>query len=220
MQGNTPIALAIVVGFGLVAMAIYASGTPATVAGTPEKQQPETPKDLESPLRTENRNLYGDPGAATTIVEFSDFECPFCSRVHPTIKRLVDESNGTINWEYRHLPLPMHRNAELAAVMSECVARSQGNDAFWSFSDTVFENQRSINADFMTTAATALGITESDLNTCIADPAIMERVTSDVAVARAYGGSGTPFSLIVTSDGSVTPVSGALPYERWLPLIN
>lgn len=61
---------------------------------------------MQTKLIASDRNLYGSPRADITIVEFSDVECPFCARVHPTIERLVDESDGQINWEYRHLPLP------------------------------------------------------------------------------------------------------------------
>ena len=75
-----------------------------------------------------------------TVIEYSDFECPFCSRVHPTLDRLAEE-NDNVTWVYRHLPLSFHPQALPAAIASECVAQEEGNDAFWQFADTIFANQ-------------------------------------------------------------------------------
>ncbi|MEL6803246.1 MAG: thioredoxin domain-containing protein, partial [Bacteroidota bacterium] len=94
------IPLAIVIGAAMVAVSIVythaispqvQSGSAAQVAG-----------DLMA-TREDNRAIYGDIAAPVTIVEFSDYQCPYCSRLHPTLKQIVDESGGGINWEYRHL---------------------------------------------------------------------------------------------------------------------
>jgi len=57
---------------------------------------------------SKNDHIYGNPGAAITLVEYSDYECPFCKRFHPTAKKLVDQSDGKVNWVYRHFPLAFH----------------------------------------------------------------------------------------------------------------
>lgn len=82
----------------------------------------------------------GSATPAIAIVEYSDFECPYCSRIHTTLDQLVEE-NDNIAWAYRHLPLGFHAQAVPAAVASECVAASEGNEGFWSFADTLFANQ-------------------------------------------------------------------------------
>jgi len=90
----------------------------------------------------ETDHVAGNPDAPITIIEYSDFQCPFCSRAHPTVARVVEESDGEINWVYRHFPLTnIHPAAYPASVASECVAELAGNDAFWVFTDTLFALQ-------------------------------------------------------------------------------
>ncbi|MCA9351575.1 DsbA family protein [Patescibacteria group bacterium] len=92
-------------------------------------------------LDTMTDHYRGSDDPQITIIEYSDLQCPFCSQVHPTLSRIVDE-NPNVAWVYRHLPLSsIHPQAMPAAVASECVATNEGNDAFWEFADTVFENQ-------------------------------------------------------------------------------
>jgi hypothetical protein len=85
-------------------------------------------------------HILGNPTTAqVTIIEYSDFECPFCARFHPTLKKIVTESNGNVAWVYRQFPLvQIHQNAFERAVASECVAKIKGNDAFWKYADLLF----------------------------------------------------------------------------------
>lgn len=172
-------------------------------------------------VRTEARHLYGSESAARTIVEFSDLECPFCARLHPTLKRVVDESNGTINWEYRHLPLPSHRNARAAAVASECVAKLTKPENFWPFVDVLLENIGKATPDFLLTEALKFGVSKTAYTQCLTDASIMALVDADLDKARELGGTGTPFSLIVDNETkSAQVVSGAVPYEEWQRLLT
>ena len=83
----------------------------------------------------------GSPNPTITIIEYSDFECPFCARIHTTLDQLVKE-NSNLAWVYRHLPLDnIHPLATPAALASECVAREEGNEGFWQFADTIFADQ-------------------------------------------------------------------------------
>jgi len=81
-------------------------------------------------------HMLGNPDAKITIIEYSDYECPFCKRFHPTIERIVKESGGNVNWIYRHYPL--HQNSFERLIAAECVAQLKGNDAFWKYSDLLF----------------------------------------------------------------------------------
>ena len=224
-QTNT-IAVSIALGFLMVAAAIYFSGNTVVPIGNEQgvrggSQNIALAGADETPRRSgDNRLLYGNPDAATTIVEFSDFECPFCARLHPTLKQVVNESGGEVNWEYRHLPLAMHRNADDAALVGECIARELGNESFWEYSDKVFANVRSLSPDFLNGLAVELGFDSEALESCINEPEVMEQVERDVATAVSLGGQGTPFSVIVYPDGSTRPVSGALPYENWQSLLS
>jgi protein-disulfide isomerase len=214
-ENATP--LAIFFGFLLVALAIYFEGLPISAKG----QHFNSDNDKEIGRRDlASKNLYGNPKAKTSIVEFSDFECPFCSRVHPVIKKIVDESDGQINWEFRHLPLPSHKNAQIAAEASECVARLADNEAFWNYSQKLFDNQTNINQTNLENFALEFGVSKNDLTNCMSSSEIKNQVSRDADIARKLGGTGTPFSMIVREDGTTQPVSGALPHNQWMPLLK
>jgi protein-disulfide isomerase len=219
----TPIA--VIVGCCVIAVAlVFADFSGSNPAPSPRAAAPTAPTpavfENVAVFRTESRHVYGNPDAKITIVEFSDFECPFCARLHPTLKQLVDQSNGEINWEYRHLPLPNHVNARPAAIASECVARHAGNDAFWSYSDLILKNIGQANADFLRREALARGVTSEQYDSCITDPAMAALVDADAAVPAQYGGTGTPFSIVVdNSTQTGRPVSGAVPLPEWQRII-
>jgi len=82
----------------------------------------------------------GSANPEITIIEYSDFECPFCSRIHGTLEQLVQENNN-LTWVYRNLPLGFHEQAMPAAIAAECVAREEGNEGFWIFTDAIFADQ-------------------------------------------------------------------------------
>ena len=88
-----------------------------------------------TPVDPEADHIRGDKDAAFTIIEYSDFECPFCSRHHPTLKQLI-EDEPDVNWVYRHFPLGFHASAQRAAEASEC-ANEQGK--FWEYTDMIYE---------------------------------------------------------------------------------
>lgn len=218
------IPLAIVVGSVLIAGAVYfkdydsAPAAQQPIVQKPPAQQgglPSIVNDVDV-FRKEARHLYGSTDAAITIVEFSDFECPFCARLSPTLKKIVDESNGSINWEYRHLPLPMHQNAGPAALASECVAKHVSNEAFWAYSDVLLSNIGKANATFLKAEAVKLGVPSATYDSCLIDPAIKALVDSDTNAVAAFGQQGTPYSIVVNNaDKSGRPVVGAVPYEQW-----
>ncbi|MEK7510134.1 MAG: thioredoxin domain-containing protein [Patescibacteria group bacterium] len=91
---------------------------------------------------TENDHIRGSFNAPVTLVEFSDFQCPFCARFHPTVQQALQEYGDKVRWVYKHFPLDqIHPQATPAAEASECIAEQKGNEGFWEFADAVFENQ-------------------------------------------------------------------------------
>lgn len=96
--------------------------------------------DRIRPFEIDNDHYKGSNNPNITIIEYSDFECPFCSRVHGTLDQVV-KNNNDITWVYRHLPLSFHPQAMPSAIISECIADQAGNEAFWEFSDIIFEDQ-------------------------------------------------------------------------------
>lgn len=83
-----------------------------------------------------NDHVYGNPNASITVIEYSDFECPYCKSFHSTMKKIVAESDGNVNWIYRHFPL--HQTSFEKLVAAECVTQVKGNDAFWEYTDLLF----------------------------------------------------------------------------------
>lgn len=165
-------------------------------------------------------HIRGNPDAAITLVEFSDLECPFCKSFHPTMKRIVEEFDD-VRWVYRHFPLTsIHSEAQDAAVASECVAKIGGNDAFWQFTDAVFENQDRLSAALYKEIAEELGLDTEAFSSCFANKETLDDVNADLKEAIASGGGGTPFSVIILPDGQLTSFSGALSYENVTVLLD
>lgn len=91
------------------------------------------------PLTTEDHVLGNVETAQVTIIEYSDFECPYCKNYNTTLNKIISESNGNIAWVYRHFPLvQIHANALEKAAAADCVAQLKGNDAFWKYKDLLF----------------------------------------------------------------------------------
>ena len=188
----------------------------------------ERPRQLarNAPAPNKNDHIYGDPGAPVTLIEYSDFECPFCKRFHATVKRLVDESDGKVNWVYRHFPIDqLHPvKARREAVASECANELGGNEAFWKFADRFFEltpsNNRTDIDVVLPQIAREIGLEESQFIACLDSGKHDKRIEEDLQSAGASGGRGTPWSIIVSKNGKRYPLSGAQPYEAVKRLVD
>ena len=216
MNTNTSIiAGAVIVAGAIIAGAIIFSGDDTSsplAASAPIDQR----KQIEiRPVDIDTDHIKGNPEASVTIVEFSDLECPFCGRLHPTLTKIIEEFPDDVRWVYRHFPLTsIHSRAMSAAIASECVAREAGNTAFWEFIDSVFASQNRIGDSLYLQIAENIGIPRTTFQTCLQDKTIISLVDEDRREATSAGASGTPFSIIIAADGRFLPFSGALPYEQ------
>jgi protein-disulfide isomerase len=168
---------------------------------------------------TNNVPMTGPADAKVTIVEYSDFQCPYCSRAHVTVKELLKQYDGKIKVAYKHLPLTnIHNWAESAALASVCVYK-QKPDAFWQFSDYFFTNQQTIKAETFDAKlqefSTQSGLKYDDLKKCMADPETKQKVSADTAEAGKLGLSSTPSFVI---NGKT--VVGAVPLEDFKQAID
>ncbi|KPJ85022.1 hypothetical protein AMJ57_04795, partial [Parcubacteria bacterium SG8_24] len=159
---------------------------------------------------SEADHVRGAADASVTLIEYSDFECPFCSRFHPTMKQIMDEFEGQVRWVYRHYPLGFHAEARPAALASEC-AGEQGK--FWEYADELYENQSSLGEDYYEELAAELGLNMSQFRSCLSSEKYGSKVSGDLSGGTAAGVQGTPGTIILGADGSAQLVPGALPFE-------
>ncbi|MBL7051665.1 MAG: thioredoxin domain-containing protein [Nanoarchaeota archaeon] len=128
-----------------------------------------------------------------TIIEFSDFECPYCERGYWTMELIMEEYGDRVNLVFKNYPLSFHANAQAAAEASEC-AYDQG--LFWEYHDILFENQDLIDADYIVSAAEEIGLDMDTFNSCLESGEKTDLVTADMAAASSLGITGTPSFLV------------------------
>lgn len=171
-------------------------------------------------------HIYGRPDALVSLIEYSDFECPFCKRFHPTAKRAVDSSRGQINWVYRHFPLEFHNPlAQKEAEASECAGALGGNEAFWRYADLIYERTRSngngLSPKSLTPFAGEIGLDEGEFRKCLEEGRFTARVQEDYDEGVRIGITGTPGNIVLNNEtGDVAPAPGAIPYEALREVID
>lgn len=176
--------------------------------------------DIRPP--SSNDHIIGSPTAPIVLVEYSDFQCPFCQMIYPTLKKIVSESNGQIAWVYREFPLSsIHPQAMPAANAAECIASQLGSAGFWRYADAVFSNQQQLSPAYSRQLAQQFGADMTKYDQCIASSQFQQVIDKDTAEAEAVGGNGTPFTVVInTKTGKAAPVSGALPYAQIMSVIK
>jgi len=162
---------------------------------------------------TDQDHIRGNPNAAISLVEFSDFECPFCGRLHPTLQQLLTQYDGQINLVYRHFPLTsIHPNAQKSAEASECAAE-QGK--FWEYHDILFENQTALRVDNLKSYAGQLGLSQSQFDSCLDTGKYASKVAEHQREGQAAGVTGTPGTFV---NGQL--VRGAVPITTFQQIIE
>lgn len=213
-QNGYGVPIAIVIAGLLIAGAVFWTGNNGKVASDTASNDTARQPSGDFRMPDETDHVRGNPDASIAIVEFSDLECPFCAQIHPTLTRIVEE-NDDVKWVFRHFPLSaIHSRALSAAVASECIAKLSGNDAFWSFTDTAFENQRQLGDAWYKEQAASFGIDSSEFKSCLNDKRVVSDIQTDLDEATGTGGRGTPYVVVVTASGKLMPFSGALPYAQ------
>jgi protein-disulfide isomerase len=148
----------------------------------------------------------GPADAPVTIVEFSDFQCPFCARVVPTLEQVKEKYGDKVRLVYRHFPLGMHPNAPKAAEAAMC-AEEQGK--FWEMHDLMFEEQQQLAVADLKAKAERLELDTDQFNQCLDSGKYKAEVQADMQAGQRAGVTGTPAMFI---NGRL--VSGAVPVEQ------
>lgn len=209
----------ILIGFAMIAAAIYFSGgingkAPAT--GT--DQQPEATTNEPIKPVSDKDHIQGNPNAPIVFVEYSDFDCPFCKKFHEeTMTKIMNEfgPTGKVALVYRHFPLEqLHPNAPKLALASECIAEQGGNDAFWKFADLVF-GERAVNEQTniakLPDYAKQSGVDVTKFNTCMTEDRYSSVVQADFTDGVNAGVQGTPHTFVLVG-GQQAVISGAQSY--------
>src|SRR5215470_3405739 len=170
---------------------------------------------LEAPrqkIATADSPYQGPANAPIELVEFSDFQCPYCYRAHPTVKQVLNTYGNKVRFVYRNYPLPNHPNAFPAAEAAQC-ANEQGQ--FWAYHDRLFADQTKLGEADLKASAAALGMDAGRFNACLDSHKYKERVDADMRAGVEAGVDGTPAFFI---NGRM--LSGAQPYDEFKKVID
>ena len=173
--------------------------------------------DEDSPVPVSSKDpMWGNRNAPVTIVQFSDFQCPYCSKVEPSIDQLkTTYGPDKIRVIWKNKPLPFHPNAKPAAEAAAGVFALAGSDGFWKFHDTAFKNQSSLSPASYETWAQAAGADMAKFKAGIAAHTWADKVEKDDAIAGQLNVQGTPAAFI---NGVL--LSGAQPYDKFKAVVD
>ncbi|MFK7984623.1 MAG: DsbA family protein [Sandaracinaceae bacterium] len=193
---------------------------PAEPANAPAKAPPQARRQPDPAaiyrVPVGDSPVKGNANALVTIVEFSEFQCPFCSRVGPTITQIQERFGDDVRIVFKHNPLPFHDNAMPAAEAAMEVQAQAGDEAFFRFHDTLFANQRELTRENLEQWAEALGgINMGRFRAALDNHTHREAIQADQTLARSLGASGTPAFFINGRN-----LRGAQPFPAFESVIN
>lgn len=200
----------------------YLEGKGGTaVAGTGTNPAPRTnPQAAPTPGKikpvSDNDHIRGDKNAKVTLVEYSDFQCPFCKQFHPTMQQVMKDYQGKVRWVYREFPLEaIHPRARPAANAAECVSALGGNDKFWAYADKLFEGApESLTDDKFKEIAVSIGIDGAKLQDCYSNKKYDNKIGDDLKDGQTGGITGTPGTVVIDAKGNSSLIPGALPLDN------
>ena len=214
------IATAVLAVLLIISIFTYGFRGAPTVTGTTVKETVKEAVKEPTPSPTEPKAEVGaddDPvkGPATakiTIIEFSDFQCPFCARAVPTMEQIFKTYGDKVRLVYRDFPLSFHQYAQKSAEAAEC-ADEQGK--FWEYHDSLFANQNALDIDSLKKYASDTKLDTAKFNECLDSGKYAEEVQKDFKDGQSAGVRGTPAFFI---NGRL--VSGAQPFETFKKIID
>ena len=189
-----------------------------TKAAAPKPQprpgQPDPKAVYKVPLKG-NEPQKGPSDALVTIVEISDFECPFCGRVEPTLEQVMDKYGKDVRIVWMNNPLPFHKNAKGAANAALEAHAQKGNKGFWAMHDKLFANQRALTTENLEKWAKELGLNMSKFKKALAEDKYGKTIQEQQALAASLGARGTPAFFINGRN-----LRGAQPLPAFTALID
>ena len=193
-----------------------------------EKQLPTNQPNLPPKISADDDPIIGNPDASITIIEFSDFQCPFCARFHiQTLPTLMEEyiEKGTVKLVFRDFPIQsIHPNAVPASVAAEC-ANEQGK--FKQMHDILFERQNQWSnletiyaMELFNQYASEIQLEQEQFSSCLSTAKYVKEIQNDLNDGRAYGITGTPGFFIGNQEIGFVELKGAQPFESFKKVID
>jgi protein-disulfide isomerase len=172
---------------GAIQTAAAAQPAAKPAAPTPRSRRPDPNRVYD--IQLGKAPIKGSAKAAITVVEYSDFQCPFCARVTPTLQQVQKEYGDQVRIAFKHLPLSIHPKAPAAHAAAEA-AKNQGK--FWEMHDKIFANQREMSEANYVVYATQLGLDVDKFKSDVASSDTKKRIDADKSEASRLGVTGTP----------------------------
>ncbi len=188
-----------------------AAAPPAPAPSAGEPPGPEADQKVWS-VDPGDSPSKGPKNAAITMVVFSDFQCPYCSRIEPTISQIEKDYPGKVRVVWKNYPLPFHNNAKPAALAA-LAAGQQGK--FWEMHDKLFENQQSLDQASLERHAQSLGLNMAKFKTAMAAPSASAMIDADMKQAAAVEVNGTPATFV-----NGRKIGGAYPYDTFKKVVE
>jgi len=191
--------------------------------GGPRKpSKSDTPKEVL--VSFDDDYIKGDPKAPVTIVEFSDYQCPYCRKFHNEVLPQIQEeyiSKGKVRYIFRDFPLSFHKQAVPAAIAANC-AGEQGK--YWEMNNFLFANPGKLSTSKIIPEVEALGLDKAKFEACVNDDSKKAEVDADSKAGRNYGVRGTP-SLFIGKTGDGTEMNaiylrGLRQFDSLKPIID
>ena len=184
-----------------------------------KKEKEELEKTYENPLTPVIRKdelIRGPKKAPLTLVEYSDFECPFCKRGYTTVMELIKKYGNNIRFVYKHLPLSFHKQAKIASQYYEALRLQRGELAF-KFHDELYKNQSKLKQGekFLSKLAKDLGADMKRLKKDVSSKEVLDRIEQDEKEAASFGMQGTPGFVL-----NGVPVKGAYPASHFENIVE
>lgn len=210
-------ALLAVVAFFVLLIIVFSGKQPVDLgaaANTDDPAQTAEPTVKDVPPMSDNDYVYGNRDAKVVLIEYTDFECPFCAKHYDTAKAIKKAYGDKIAFVARNFPLSFHQEAQKAAEASKC-AGEQGK--FWEMYDKLFEANKAgtMGVDKWKAEAKKLGLDTAKFNDCLDSGKYTDIIAAEAAAAAAAGVDGTPATFI---NGEL--ISGALPFEQFKGVID
>ena len=213
-KGTSIIAMLVTLAVGVFVGEQFHQSNASTTAKVPSAALPDSNVERFK-IPVGNSPARGPAHSKVTIIEWSDFQCPYCGRVEPTIAQIEKTYGKDVRIVWKNQPLPMHPNARPAAEIAMAAHALKGNDGFWKVHDTIFQNQRALDRASLEKYAKDVGLSGSDIQAALDEKKYDAQIQADSAEGNRFGATGTPAFFV---NGRF--LSGAQPFEAFKKVID